>query len=101
VNFGSANGYPKTKVNDFQVNLMTLARVQASGSALALIYGSLPRNLRLSGNAVHAHAEASEAISAALYLDGRVRRAQSTGSWPTCVQKRGFFGGWKNTPVLK
>ena len=49
---------------------------------------------------VNGMVQASEAISAALYLDGRVRRAQSTGSWPTCVQKRGFFGGWKNTPVL-
>jgi subtilisin family serine protease len=49
---------------------------------------------------VNGMVQASEAISAALFLDGRVRQAQSTGSWPTCVQKRGFFGGWKNTPVL-
>jgi hypothetical protein len=50
---------------------------------------------------VNGMVQASEAISAALYLDGRVRIAQNgSGSWPTCVQKRGFFGGWKNTPVL-
>ena len=50
---------------------------------------------------VNGMVQASEAISAALFLDGRVRIAQNgSGSWPTCVQKRGFFGGWKNTPVL-
>ena len=51
---------------------------------------------------VNGMVQASEAISAAKSLDMRVRRAQDgRGSWPTCVQKRGFFGGWKNTPVLR
>ena len=49
---------------------------------------------------VNGMVQASEAISAALHLQTRVAAAQRTGSWPTCVQKRGFFGGWKNTPVL-
>lgn len=40
-------------------------------------------------------------VRATIHLDGRVRAAQNgTHSWPTCVQKRSFFGGWKSTPVL-
>jgi subtilisin family serine protease len=53
---------------------------------------------------VNGMVQASEAISAALYLDARVKRKLrggiGSGSWPTCVQKRGLFGGWKNTPTL-
>jgi hypothetical protein len=51
---------------------------------------------------VNGMVQASEAIDAAIHLDARVRAAQNgTHSWPTCVQKRSFFGGWKSTPVLK
>jgi hypothetical protein len=80
----------------------------ADPTKLPFTYLTLPANGRekipypdQSPLTVNGMVQASEAISAALFLDGRVRIAQNgSGSWPTCVQKRGFFGGWKNTPVL-
>lgn len=50
---------------------------------------------------VYGMVQASEALAAAIHLNNRVMAAQTRGKpWPTRVQKRGFFGGWKNAPVL-
>lgn len=90
----SATSKPLQPVNPTKAPYTYLTQLDADAGKRVVPY---PKNSPLTVNGM---VQASEAISAALHLDARVKSAKNTGSWPTCVQKRGFFGGWKNTPVL-